>query len=174
MKLGCYKVYHDSVLPKNSTTHAACFDIYAYLPLNESIKSYTSQNTELQISCCSQISDSPLYIEILPLSRILIPTGIIFDIPEGYSVRLHARSGMALKEGLVLANSEGIVDSDYTDQTYIILTNISMNRVKIYHAQRIAQGELVKSLDYSIEQCYHKPSVAESNRTGGFGSTGTI
>ena len=173
MKLGCYKLYEDAILPTFGTEHAACFDIYSYLPLNDTIISYSIQNTKLPIPCCPQENDSPRYFEILERMRVLVPTGLIFDIPEGYSVRIHARSGLSLKSGIVLANAEGIIDHDYTDPTYIMLTNNSMERHKIYHGERIAQGELVKKLDYTIETCYNKPHIEGSTRLGGFGSTGT-
>ena len=61
---------------------------------------------------------------------MLIPTGLIFDIPKNHYVRLYARSGNAFKKGLVLANSVGIIDSDYVDEVKIMLHNISdMNNV---------------------------------------------
>ena len=53
----------------------------------------------------------------------MIPTGLFFDIPEGWVVKLYARSGLAFKQGLVLANSVGIVDSDYVDPVFVIVQN---------------------------------------------------
>jgi len=173
MKLGCYKIYEDSTLPTFGTKQSACFDIYSYLPNNELLTAYTIQNEKIKIPCCSYEEDKETkYFEIFPGIRALIPTGLIFNIPKGHSIRIHARSGLAFKEGLVLANSEGIIDQDYIDPCYIMLTNISTERIKIKHGQRIAQGELVKTLDYSIEVCYTKPFIEGSTRIGGFGSTG--
>ena len=171
-KLGCYKLYEDAILPTFGTKQSACFDIYSYLPFNDTIDCYSTQNVKLPIYCCPQDMDAPRYIELIEGMRVLIPTGLIFDIPTGYSVRIHARSGLSLKSGIIVANGEGIIDCDYVDQAYIMLTNRSMERHKIYHGERIAQGELVKSLDYSIEECYTTPSK-KSDRTGGFGSTGS-
>ena len=79
---------------------------------------------------------------------------------------------MSFKQGLVLANAEGVIDSDYTQECFIMVKNDSMSRITIKHGDRIAQGELVKSLDYSIEECYTCPQQ-KTNRIGGFGSTGT-
>jgi dUTP pyrophosphatase len=93
------------------------------------------------------------------------------DIPEGYSVRLHARSGTSLKQGLVLANAEGVIDSDYVEEVFIMLWNISGNAVTINNGDRIAQAELVKNEEYTIEQTPARP-LPRTNRTGGFGSTG--
>jgi dUTP pyrophosphatase len=97
---------------------------------------------------------------------------LIFDIPEGYSVRLHPRSSISLKKGLVMPNGEGIVDSDYILETFIMLYNSSADEVRIKHGERIAQGELIKTLDYSLEESIIIPEQ-KTNRVGGFGSTGT-
>lgn len=150
--------------PKFATKNSACFDLSACIA-GRKLKFYTRMNESFE---CSEIIDS---IEIPAEMRVLIPTGLILDIPDGYSVRIHARSGLSLKQGLVLANSEGIIDSDYTDELMIMIKNDSLQRVKINHGDRIAQGELVKSIDYSIEECYNRPTQ-KSDRNGGFGSTG--
>ncbi len=102
---------------------------------------------------------------------IAISTGLILDIPVGYSVRIHPRSGLAYKKGITLLNAEGIIDSDYTDELKILLYNTSNMDFIIQHGDRIAQGELVKNLDYVIEECYNAP-VQKTDRVGGFGSTG--
>jgi dUTP pyrophosphatase len=103
--------------------------------------------------------------------RVAVPTGLILDIPEGYSVRLHPRSGLALKNGISMANCEGIIDSDYVDELKVIIVNNGGEPFVIKHGDRICQGELIKTLDYTIEQCYTKP-VQKTDRNGGFGSTG--
>jgi len=113
-----------------------------------------------------------LQISISPADRVLIPTGLIFDIPEGHSVRIHPRSSISLKKGLTLTNGEGIVDSDYYHETFIMFTNTSADEVRIKHGERIAQGELIKTLDYSLEESIIVPEQ-KTNRVGGFGSTGT-
>ena len=110
-------------------------------------------------------------ITIAPGDRVLVPTGLIMDIPEGYSVRLHARSGTSLKMGLVLANAEGVIDSDYVEEVMIILHNISGNSININSGERLAQAELVKNMEYSIEQTPSRPML-KTQRVGGFGSTG--
>jgi dUTP pyrophosphatase len=111
------------------------------------------------------------YILLGPDERALVRTGLIFNIPEGYSMRLHPRSGMALKYGLVLGNSEGIVDEDYILETKLIILNTSTDVIKIYHGDRIAQGELVRYEQFDIEETWEQPTQ-KSNRVGGFGSTG--
>ena len=70
-----------------------------------------------------------------------------------------------------MANCEGIIDSDYVDELKVIIVNNGGEPFVIKHGDRICQGELVKSLDYTLEQCYTKP-VQKTDRNGGFGSTG--
>jgi len=110
-------------------------------------------------------------IVVQPGDRVMVPTGLIFDIPEGYSVRLHARSGMSLKQGLVLANAEGVVDSDYVQEVMVLIHNISQNQLVIKSGDRIAQAELVEDVKYSIVESAARPGV-KTNRIGGMGSTG--
>ena len=107
----------------------------------------------------------------MPMERALIRTGLTFKIPDGYSIRLHPRSGMALKYGLTLANCEGVVDEDYTFETKIIMLNTSNDHIKIYNRDRIAQAELVKYEQPRFLEIF-ETITKESNRNGGFGSTG--
>jgi dUTP pyrophosphatase len=101
----------------------------------------------------------------------MVPTGLIMDIPKGYSVRLHARSGASLKQGLVLANAEGVIDSDYVQEVMVLVYNISGNAITIGSGDRIAQAELVKDSEYEIVETASRPMI-KTNRTGGMGSTG--
>ena len=140
--LKIYKINPNAILPKHATEQAACFDI----------------------SVCGSY--------IVPAKHtIAITTGLILDIPTGYSVRIHPRSGLAYKKGITLLNAEGIIDSDYTDELKILVYNTSNIEFIIHHGDRIAQGELVKNLDYTIEECYTQPQQ-KTDRVGGFGSTG--
>ena len=171
-QLKYYKLHNEVISPKFATDGSACFDICAYL--DNPVTAYRMYNHKQKINPQTiQWSDiEELQLSIAPADRVLVPTGLVFDIPEGYSVRLHPRSSISLKKGLVMPNGEGIVDSDYTNETFIMLYNASADEVRIKHGERIAQGELVKTLDYSIEESIIVPEQ-KTNRVGGFGSTGT-
>lgn len=171
--LKIYRINPDATLPIFGTTQSACFDISACFIGNNltKIKAHTPMNDAVGLDCCS-FSGAALQLQIPSQFRVLIPTGLIFDIPEGYSVRIHPRSGLSFKQGLTIANAEGVIDSDYTQECFVMVKNESMDRIFISHGDRIAQGELVKSLDYYIEECYTTPSQ-KTDRNGGFGSTGT-
>jgi dUTP pyrophosphatase len=146
--------------PKFGTQQSACFDIAACLKGN-SIQIYSNMG--------NRWSNEEIYL--YSGDRAAIPTGMILDIPEGYSVRLHPRSGLALKNGISMANCEGIIDSDYVDELKVIIVNNGSEPFVIKHGDRLCQGELVKTLDYSVEQCYTVP-MQKTDRNGGFGSTG--
>lgn len=163
--LNFYKLHPDVKLPEFQTEEAACFDlsfsnagIYDYV-------GYDSFNMEFV---------RPLErgnIIIYPKERIKIPTGLIMNIPRGYSVRIHCRGSTATKRGLVLANLEGVVDSDYVDQVFIPILNISDEIQTIINGERLAQAELVRVEEYLLKETLVKPSK-RGNRIGGFGSTG--
>ena len=110
-------------------------------------------------------------VVVNPGERMMISTGIVFDIPVGYSVRVHARSGLALKAGLVMANAEGVIDSDYTEETKILVLNISNIPIRINHGDRIAQAEMVPVLSYDLVSTTEDINQ-KTSRAGGFGSTG--
>jgi dUTP pyrophosphatase len=169
--LKIYKLYPEVKTPKKATAQAACFDLHAYLgqPLYE-VKGYCANNRECKGNIY-ETKEGGRYISIDPGQRLLVPTGIIFDIPVGYSVRIHARSGLSYKQGLVMANAQGIIDSDYIEESKIMLYNISSEKLFVHHGDRIAQGELVKVIEHDIAVTEVKPQQ-KTDRTGGFGSTG--
>jgi dUTP pyrophosphatase len=164
--LKIWKTHHEVKIPQHQTTQSACFDLAFSNAGKGSYKGYTNMNKPF-----TRILNGALAIG--PGDRVLVPTGLIMDIPEGYSVRIHARSGTSLKQGLVLANGEGVIDSDYVEEVFVLIHNISSNSITINPGDRIAQAELVKTLDYTIEQSVTRP-LPKSNRAGGFGSTGVI
>ena len=67
----------------------------------------------------------PEPVILKPMERKLIPTGLFFEIPEGYEVQIRPRSGMAIHHGITCLNSPGTVDSDYRGEIKIILVNLS-------------------------------------------------
>lgn len=102
--------------------------------------------------------------------RVLIPSGIKMDIPEGYMVLLTPRSGLAYKKGITMTNSPGVIDFGYKDDVGMIIHNTSSNPFYIKHGDRIAQGLLLpitKAIFKKVD------SISDdNNRGGGFGSSG--
>lgn len=152
--------------PAKQTAQSACFDLTFYGVGKSEYKGFTRMNKPF-----TRVMNNQIIIQ--PGDRVLVPTGLIMDIPRGYSVRIHARSGMSLKQGLVLANAEGVIDSDYVDEVMCIMTNISDNPITIQGGERIAQAELIRDVDYDIVMSAVRPGL-KTNRIGGMGSTGVI
>jgi dUTP pyrophosphatase len=164
-RLNIYKTNPNVVLPKFGTKQAACFDISFQAEGKATYSGYNSFNAPFTRALSSGS------IRIMPGDRILVPTGLIFDIPEGYSVRIHPRSGLSYKQGLILANLEAVIDSDYIQETFILLTNRSEVDQTINNGDRIAQAELVKKEEYVLWEIMEAPTQ-KTDRIGGLGSTG--
>lgn len=109
-------------------------------------------------------------IEISPGGRALLPTGLRLEIPMGYEVQVRARSGLALKNGITLANAIGTIDSDYRGDLGVILWNGGADVFRVTHGMRIAQMVVapVVQATFAIVD-----ALDETDRgAGGFGSTG--
>ena len=168
-----YKTNEEAQLPTFATDKSACFDLYANLINGEEVQYYQAIATKVLPRRISfDINSNRSFIQLNDSERMLIPTGLIADIPEGFSVRLHSRSGLAFKQGVYLTNCEGIIDEDYVDPIFAMVTNISNVPVKIYNGDRICQGELVRCEKYTLDESDEAPSQ-KTDRDGGFGSTGT-
>lgn len=109
-------------------------------------------------------------VVIKPGERALIPTGLLFEIPEGYEIQVRPRSGLALKHGITCLNSPGTIDSDYRGEIGVILINTGKEDFTVENNDRIAQIVLspVVRADF-----IPVGNLSETERgTGGFGSTG--
>jgi len=108
---------------------------------------------------------------IYPGGIVLVKTGLMFEIPEGYEVQVRPRSGLAFKHGITVLNAPGTIDSDYRGPVGVILVNHGMERFNFEPGERIAQIVLSKAYQAKIEVV---AAVNETERgEGGFGSTGT-
>lgn len=110
-------------------------------------------------------------IELKPLERALVPTGIFIELPEGYEAQIRPRSGLSLKSGISLVNSPGTIDADYRGEIGIILVNLSNENFIVKKGERIAQMIIAKYVKADIISV---DVLNESVRgDGGFGSTGS-
>jgi dUTP pyrophosphatase len=166
----------DVPTPVWGTDGSTCFDL-TFSPASDIVSGYDENNTPIKRFLPKDSRELTIY----PGERLLVPTGLIFkidvpvsnlSIPQTYSIRLHARSGMALKRGLILANSEGVVDIDYQEQVYALMVNTSKVVQKILLHERICQAEVVKNEAISLQEVTSRPEPF-MDRTGGFGSTGS-
>jgi dUTP pyrophosphatase len=104
------------------------------------------------------------------LERILVPTGLFLEIPEGWEAQIRPRSGLAIKQGLTCLNTPGTIDSDYRGEIKVILVNLGKESQTIVSGDRIAQMvfQQVQQIKWTETE-----SLSESVRgDGGFGHTG--
>ena len=105
--------------------------------------------------------------------RKLIPTGLKFDIPDGYEIQVRSKSGLALKQGLMVLNSPGTVDSGYQGEVKVIIFNTTNERIKIEKGQKIAQAVLCPVVNGKWVNLIKVEEIGEKDRNNqGFGSTG--
>jgi len=107
---------------------------------------------------------------IYPGQRVLVPTGLSFEIPFGYEVQIRPRSGLSLKTSLLVVNSPGTIDCDYRGEVKIIMGNFGEEEAVIIHGDRVAQMVIapVTQANFVLTQDLSETARGE----GGFGSTG--
>ena len=133
-------------LPFYATEGAAGADIRASLPENKSMI-------------------------VKPGERVLVPTGLILEIPFGYEIQVRPRSGLSLKSSLMVVNSPGTIDCDYRGEVNIIIGNFGKEDYVIEHGLRIAQLVISPVIQARFATA---ETLSETHRgAGGFGSTGT-
>lgn len=141
MKINIKKLSHEAIIPSYQTSGAAGFDLHS---LNEYI--------------------------LKPGQRVLVETGLAFEIQSGFEVQVRPRSGLALKNGISVLNTPGTIDSDYRGEIKVLLINHSSEDFKIKKGDRIAQA--VVCMVYRAE-FVEVAELSESMRgQGGFGSSG--
>jgi len=109
-------------------------------------------------------------LNLSPLQRLLVPTGLFIELPAGYEAQVRPRSGLAIKHGITCLNSPGTIDSDYRGEIKVILVNLSDQDHIIQPGDRIAQMVI-----HTVEMIQWEPvkEVAATIRNdGGFGHTG--
>lgn len=133
----------NNALPEYQTSGAAGMDIRAFVP-----------------------SD----IKIKPGEVKLVPTGLYLEIPKGYEIQVRARSGLALKNSIGVANGIGTIDSDYRGELCVILVNFGQNEFVVKNGDRIAQMVLNKyePIKFVVDEELSSTERGE----GGFGSSG--
>ena len=112
--------------------------------------------------------DSP--IEISPLSRVLVKTGLYLEMNPGMECQVRPRSGLALKMGITVLNTPGTIDADYRGEIGVILVNLSNETFVVVDGERIAQLVFCKVEHIELKEV---DVLSDSKRgEGGFGSTG--
>jgi dUTP pyrophosphatase len=110
-------------------------------------------------------------VELSPMERQMVPTGVRMEIPTGFEGQVRPRSGLAMKHGLTMVNTPGTIDSDYRGEIMCILINLGSETVRLAAGERIAQLVVVPVVQARLDVV---ESLDETERgEGGFGSTGS-
>jgi dUTP pyrophosphatase len=109
-------------------------------------------------------------ITLKPLERVLVPTGLYIELPEGFEAQIRPRSGMALKHGISVLNTPGTIDADYRGEIRVILVNLSNETYEINKGERICQMVIAKheKVEWELTETLNETVRGE----GGFGHTG--
>jgi dUTP pyrophosphatase len=109
-------------------------------------------------------------IELPPMGRALVKTGLFLEIPVGFECQVRPRSGLALKKGISVLNAPGTIDADYRGEVGVILVNLSNDTYVVEDGERVAQLVFAK---FEQAEWIETEELTETNRgAGGFGSTG--
>ncbi|MBR0273515.1 MAG: dUTP diphosphatase [Bacteroidaceae bacterium] len=112
--------------------------------------------------------DAPM--EIAPLARVLVPTGLFMALPAGVEAQVRPRSGMAIKHGVTVLNTPGTIDADYRGEICVILINLSNVPFTINDGDRIAQMVIAR---HEQAEWLETDVLEETERgAGGFGHSG--
>ena len=110
-------------------------------------------------------------IRVAPGARVLVPTGLILQLPAGFEAQVRPRSGLALLHGITVLNSPGTIDCDYRCEVMVLLANLGEAPFRIARGERIAQL-VVQRVEHA--RLVEVADIAATSRgAGGFGSTGT-
>lgn len=167
-----FKVDETVIDPVRKTSGSACFDLAVSLRQGFLLKSFRNWGDKIEeepIVICSHHLENGL--SIFPDTTYLVPTGVVFDIPEGYHVQIHLRSSTGLKKHLCIPSHIGIIDSDYVEEVHVPLHVLSDSHVRVKNGDFLAQAMLVKNIEEQLQVLKKKPTQ-KTTRVGGFGSTG--
>ncbi len=136
------------------------------LPHNQILPEYKTEGAA-GMDLCAAISEP---LELKPLERTLIPTGLKIELEHGYEAQIRPRSGMSIKHGITLINCVGTIDEDYRGEVCVPVVNISNEAYTIQPQERIAQMIISKYEQAKIEVVTQLTETIRGE--GGFGSTG--
>jgi dUTP pyrophosphatase len=112
-------------------------------------------------------------ITIPPFGRVLVPTGLAFDIQDGYEIQVRSKSGLAINQGLMVLNSPGTVDSSYSAEVKVIIFNTNQTSFTITKGMKVAQAVLCPVVNGKWVKLNEINEIPDKDRGDrGFGSTG--
>ncbi|MBO6272087.1 dUTP diphosphatase [bacterium] len=136
------------------------------LPNNKILPEYKTEGAA-GMDLCAAIEEA---IELKPLERKLIPTGLKIELEHGYEAQIRPRSGLSIKHGITLINCVGTIDEDYRGEVCVPIVNISNEAYTIQPDERIAQMVIARAEQAKLEVVTELTDTERGE--GGFGSTG--
>lgn len=114
-------------------------------------------------------------VKIEPLGRAFVPTGLSFQFDENFEIQVRTKSGLAIKQGLMVLNSPGTVDQGYNGEIKVIVFNTNNEQVIIPKGMKVAQAVLCPVINGKYVNILEVNELNETDRgDNGFGSTGII
>lgn len=154
MRIPFVKLRPAAIIPKQATPGSAGYDLYACPPEPYEF----NQNTEITLD---------------PSESVLIKTGIQIALPDNMYAQVCSRSGLALKQGVIVLNAPGIIDSDYRGEIGVILHNAGAQSTVVSLAKPIAQLVFANRISVNFDEITSEAMARNDTArgTGGFGST---
>jgi len=158
------RVCDSAMLPERKTKFSAGLDLAVCFDHVSVVKVFDERNEPYMIAVNQTLV-------IPPHQNALVPTGLKMSVDPGYFIAIYPRSGLSVKEKLTLINCVGVIDADYMDEVMITLFNASDIPLAVSNYQRVAQM-MVQKCEIIPEIIYGPLKKKDSDRDGGFGSTG--
>jgi dUTPase len=158
-ELKFYKNKEYAYSPKLHEVDSIEFDIQAAFQMGDKIRTYNPWNKE----CLIPVKNigGKVGFQLHPENRAQVPTGLIFDIPEGYSLKMYMKPEVALKKGLVLANGTTIISYDLhrrpNDELYMVLYNVSDSLVVVNEGEILTAISMELACEYSLSESVKVP-----------------
>ena len=146
LEIGIFKLRSNAKLPFKGTPESVGYDVYPCL-------------------------DDPLTLDAA--ERVVVPTGLQFNIPNEYYISIRPRSGLASKKGITVLNTPGTIDPDYRGELKIVLLNTdTFESFEIDNDTRIAQIVVEKKVKFDFIESDTEFTLDTERGSGGFGSSG--
>ena len=110
-------------------------------------------------------------VEIAPMGRALVPTGVALELPEGFEGQVRPRSGLAVRHGVTVLNAPGTIDADYRGEVQVLLINLGQQPFSVTRGMRVAQLVVAPFVRAALVEADALEATARG--AGGFGSTGS-
>ena len=153
-ELKFYKSRDYAYSPKLNSMDSVEFDIQAAFQMGEKIRTYNPWNKE----CLVPVKNigGKVGFQLHPENRALVPTGLVFNIPEGYSLKMYMKPEVALVKGLILANGTSIISYNIyrrpTSELYMVLYNVSDSLVVVNDGEILTAISMELACEYSLSE----------------------